>query len=187
VNAVRIHPPWLDASGSPVPKLGNPQKCEQEMSKDGKCPAGRGGVSSGDNVQKGRGRRDPSPSVTAHQVFAVNTDDLPLLALSGLSNPVNAQMTRLILNWGKQAAQRKPGNGSLCIGCDTEFHPSTGIAQSMFCVALPFAANEGTALISAVCGKCTAKAGSDGAVIDMAMESYRAFWPDIQVVEGEHG
>jgi hypothetical protein len=116
------------------------------------------------------------------QIFAVRADDLLRLVTSAAGNPTLAVLARLIFDLLRKADRALPGAGSVCLFCDYEFLAST-LPPAVFVVSIPFAQTEGTAMTSALCEKCADKLGNDGAIIDAAVESYRAVFPRAQVIE----
>jgi hypothetical protein len=121
----------------------------------------------------------------ASQVFAIRAADIPRLAISGIANAANAALTRLILDFvRRKIIHAKVGRGALCLSCDREFLASTE-PPNTFVIALPFTEPAGTAVVSAICAACAERLGSDGALIDAAIESYRSsIFPDANIVGG---
>src|SRR5262249_12341542 len=105
----------------------------------------------------------------------ITTDDLLYLATVGPHR--STTMAKAFLQWTAMAVKSMPGDGPLCLTCDSEFGPGRAIPAA-FWLQIPFAKRWKVTVISGVCPVCFTR----GDCVDRILAGMRQRIPDLQVM-----
>jgi hypothetical protein len=98
----------------------------------------------------------------ALEMTIVRLDDLFALSLSADT----VHLARVLGGWLAQSLKKKPGDGALCITCDSEFPGMRDMSSHDWSAILvmPFASGAGQAIVSGICPACSVRPDLQDAV-----------------------